>query len=90
VSGQTRYRFLAESRLTTERAKERPDEEVIALAYAVIEGEAALETCRAEKERLREAVEDALGRHQITHIHAALREALAATPTSPAAEEEKA
>jgi len=34
----------------------------------------------AERDRLRAAIEDALGRNQVTHIHAALRAALQRRP----------
>jgi len=39
---------------------------------------ACIEQQQAEIARLREALEDALGRRQVTHIHAALRRALEA------------
>jgi hypothetical protein len=39
--------------------------------------EAERDRLAADNARLREAITDALGRHQVTHIHAALRAALA-------------
>jgi len=51
--------------------------------------EAELLAAQEREKALREAVQDALGRHQVTHIHAALREALACSPSEKPGSEQK-
>jgi len=54
---------------------------IYARADALVDALERAEKAAAERDALREGIFDALGRYQVTHIHAALRAALATQET---------